>query len=197
MNRVATNMHQPGGVINQKYTGAELAPGIAFRTFRDSTAVYNIIVTRGEANVSLDHMVDIEDVMDSEPIYSEDMLNFIIEVIGCTDLEKLVFIQRYFVRLIGEIVESYNSTTYYKGDDIMVEGKKLSVSIATVSNASGLIHIGLNASGDKYPEGVNAIALSDFIPDHIGLDYFIEAVIESMASEINDIFIATTKVISR
>lgn len=198
MNKVKTNITEFKGATIQNYTGAELVPGIAYKTFGDSTAIYNIIVTRGEADVPIEHMVDLEDVIEDSPIYSEDMLNFIIEIIGCTDLEKLVFIQRYFIRLIGEFVEDFSSSIYYKGDDIMFEdGKKMSVSIATISKTSGLIHIGLNVSGTKYPKGVEAASLLDILPNEDALEVFIENVVGKMRSEINDIFIATTKVITR
>ena len=60
-----------------KYIGSQLAPHWIYKNFHlqgDS-----IVAFVGEVEVKLDEMVDIEDVINNEPIYSKKMINFIIE----------------------------------------------------------------------------------------------------------------------
>ena len=59
-----------------KYTGEELAPHWIYKNFHlqgDAIAAFV-----GECEVKLTEMVDIEDVINDEPIYSKSMLSFII-----------------------------------------------------------------------------------------------------------------------
>ena len=61
-----------------KYTGAELAP---HRIYRNQKIQGDAIVAFiGECDVKLTEMVDIEDVINNEPIYSKKMLSFICEI---------------------------------------------------------------------------------------------------------------------
>ena len=60
-----------------KYIGSQLAPHWIYKNFKlqgDS-----IVAFCGECEVKLDEMVDIEDVINNEPIYSKYMLSFISE----------------------------------------------------------------------------------------------------------------------
>ena len=52
-------------------------------------------------------MVDIEDVINSEPISSDKMLNFIIEDFE-VGLYHMVALQRLFICIIKEVLEEYN-----------------------------------------------------------------------------------------
>jgi len=51
--------------------------------------------------------------------------------------------------------------TVRRGDDIYVNGRKLSISIATVSPVSVKIHIGINVEAKGIPKGVDAIGLKE------------------------------------
>ena len=60
-----------------KYTGVQLAPHWIYKNYNImGNAIVSFI---GECEVKLDHMVDIEDVINNEPIYSIKMLSFIEE----------------------------------------------------------------------------------------------------------------------
>lgn len=104
-------------------------------------------------------MVDLADVRANAPIYSEDMLHFIIEHFDI-DLEKTVVRQRLFIAVINEILSRQKDFVLTRrGDDLYHGEHKLSVSIATASPVSTLIHAGLNISSRNTP--VPTIGLMD------------------------------------
>jgi len=179
---------------NTKYTGEELAPHWIYKNFHLQGDV--IVAFRGECEVKLTEMVDIEDVINNEPIYSKDMLSFIIEQFNIGLVEGVTR-QRLLICIIKETLEKYLNgrqiDVIRSGDDIYISGKKLSVSIATKSLTSVLIHTGINIDPTRAP--VDAIGL-DFlkISDIKG---FAEDVMVKYSQEIDDIILASTKVTGR
>jgi uncharacterized protein len=77
------------------------------------------------------------------------------------------------------------------GDDIFVNDGKLSISIATVSPMSTLIHFALNCTNEGTPEDVETAAF-----DELGIDPKIYAtkLMELFAKEVSEIEFATCKV---
>ena len=131
-----------------KYIGSQLSPHWIYKNFNiQGDAIVSFI---GEVDVKLDEMVDIEDVIASEPIKSDLMLNFIIEIFEIP-LIQMVYIQRLFMSIIKETLENRGIEIKRSGDDLFYEGKKLSVSIATKSITSCLIHTGLNIIKEGAP----------------------------------------------
>lgn len=179
---------------NIKYTGEELAPHWIYKNFHLQGDA--IVAFRGECEVKLTEMVDIEDVINDEPIYSKDMLSFIIEQFNIGLVEGVVR-QRLLICIIKETLEKYlkgqQIDVIRSGDDIYVNGKKLSVSIATKSLTSVLIHTGINIDPTGAP--IDAIGL-DFlkISDVKG---FAQDVMVKYSQEIDDIILASTKVTGR
>ena len=112
----------------------------------------SIVAFVGECCVSLDHMVDIEDVKNNAPIYSKRMLSFIIEHFDAS-IEETVLRQRLFMCIIQDAInKALNRNCVLRdGDDLYFEGGKVSVSIATISPVSGLIHVGLNILSENTP----------------------------------------------
>ncbi len=131
-----------------KYEGRELSPHWIYKNFRligDSMVSFI-----GEVDVKLDEMVDIEDVINVEPIYSKKMLNFIIEQYDIS-LYGMVYAQRLFVSIIKESLEKRGIKIERHGDDLFYDNRKLSVSIATKSITSCLIHTALNIIKEGAP----------------------------------------------
>ena len=60
-----------------KYIGSQLTPHWIYKNFKIQGDV--IVAFCGECEVKLTEMVDIEDVINNEPIYSKYMLSFITE----------------------------------------------------------------------------------------------------------------------
>ena len=122
-----------------KYIGSQLAPHWIYKNFKIQGDA--IIAFQGECEVKLTEMVDIEDVINNEPIYSKYMLSFITEQFGI-GLSEGVLRQRLLITIIKELLEERGIFVIRNGDDLMIDGKKLSVSIATKSMTSVLIHTG-------------------------------------------------------
>ena len=173
-----------------KYTGEQLAPHWIYKNFNIMGDA--LVAFIGECDVNLTHMVDIEDVINNEPIYSAKMLNFIYESFN-SSLVETVYMQRLLVTLAKEIIEKSNPDIEIKrdGDDLFVNDKKLSVSIATKSITSTLIHFGLNIEAQGAP--VNA---SDLLNDAKILDVknFAQTLLNLFKNEVEDINLAVTKV---
>ncbi len=171
-----------------KYIGSQLSPHWIYKNFKIQGDA--IIAFRGECKVDLTEMVDIEDVINNEPIYSKYMLSFITEQFGIS-LSEGVFRQRLLMCIIKELLEEKGIFVVRNGDDLMIDGRKLSVSIATKSMTSVLIHTGLNILSEGAP--VKASGLTS----ELGIENikeFGEEVMKRYSEELQDIELACTKV---
>lgn len=169
------------------YTGAELCPHWIYKNFKLSGD--SIVCFIGPVDVKLTEMVDIEDVINNEPIKSDKMANFIIEVFN-SNLREAIFRQRLFVSIIKEVLEDMGVVVKRKGDDLFYNGKKLSVSIATKSTVSTLIHTAINLVSTGAPIEVSSIADMKIV-DEIE---FINEVLDRFVEETKDIEFAKVKV---
>lgn len=173
-----------------KYTGNELAPHWIYKNFHlQGDAIVGFC---GECRVKLTEMVDIEDVINDEPIYSKNMLSFIVEHFNINLIEGVTR-QRILICIIKEELEAKGIKVIRDGDDLFVEGKKLSVSIATKSLTSVLMHIGINIDPTGAP--VDAIGL-EFLKI-LDIRSFAQSVMLKYSNEINNIILASTKVTGR
>lgn len=173
---------------NIKYEGWQLAPHWIYKNFKIMGDA--IVAFKGECEVKLTEMVDIEDVVNNEPIYSKNMLSFITEQFN-VDLVEGVFRQRLLVCIIKETLEKRGFSVTRCGDDLFVCGKKLTVSIATKSLTSVLIHTGINIDSNGAP--VEACGLENDL-GITDIDEFASEVMQSYSEEIDDIILASTKV---
>ena len=171
-----------------KYIGSQLAQHWIYKNFKlQGDAIVAFI---GECKVDLSEMVDIEDVINNEPIYSKLMLSFISEQFGI-GLTEGVLRQRLLMSIIKELLEEKGIFVKRNGDDLIVDNGKLSVSIATKSVTSVLIHTGLNILSEDAP--VKACGLSS----ELGIDdikAFALEVMKRYTEELDDIVLAGTKV---
>lgn len=171
-----------------KYIGSQLAPHWIYRNFKIQGDA--IVAFCGECEVKLTEMVDIEDVINNEPIYSKYMLSFISEQFGI-NLTEGVLRQRLLVTCIKEALERRGIQVLRNGDDLFIKGKKLSVSIATKSVTSVLIHTGLNILSEGAPIPVSALKTDLGIEN---IKEFAIEVMEKYSEELQDIILAMTKV---
>ena len=171
-----------------KYEGWQLSPHWIYKNFKiqgDATVAFI-----GECEVKLTEMVDIEDVINDEPIYSKSMLSFISEQFN-VGLVEGVFRQRLLICIIKELLEERGIFVVRNGDDLMIDGRKLSVSIATKSTTSILIHTGLNILSEGAPVKASGLTSELGITD---VKEFAIEVMKRYSEEIEDILLATTKV---
>lgn len=171
-----------------KYIGSQLAPHWIYKNFNLRGDA--IVAFQGECNVNLSEMVDIEDVINNEPIYSKNMLSFISEQFGI-GLEEGVYRQRILMCIIKELLEEKGIRVLRKGDDLLINGGKLSVSIATKSITSVLIHTGLNVISDGTPVKASGLTSELGITD---IKSFAQEVMKRYSEELEDIKYASTKV---
>ena len=171
-----------------KYEGWQLSPHWIYKNFKiqgDATVAFI-----GECEVKLDEMVDIEDVINNEPIYSKSMLSFISEQFN-VNLVEGVFRQRLLICKIKEALEARGIFVVRSGDDLFVDGKKLTVSIATKSLTSILIHTGVNIDSTDAP--VKACGLTNDL-GITDIEKFALDVMKNYSEEIDDIILASTKI---
>lgn len=171
-----------------KYEGWQLSPHWIYKNFKiqgDATVAFI-----GECEVKLTEMVDIEDVINNEPIYSKSMLSFISEQFN-VGLVEGVFRQRLLICIIKEVLEKRGFKITRNGDDLFYEGKKLTVSIATKSINSILIHTGINIDSTNTPVKASGLTSEIGITD---IKELAQEILTNYSEEINDIIMASTKV---
>ena len=152
----------------------------------------SVISWIGPCSISFDHMVDGEDLLAGATIAGNRMLHFIIEKFHI-DLFGGVALQRLFASichdLIRKLAPQHAAKLIREGDDLYFEGGKLSISIATSSPVSTLIHFAVNCTNDGTP--VKTASLGD-----LGLDprTFATEAMRLLVSEVASIEEATVKV---
>lgn len=187
------------------YSGEILHRRFAYRYFKDRTLPQgNIIAFRAPARVEVEGMIDLEDVINNDFIYSQDMIHFLYEVPILDNRFGAVAFQRLFNTQCAHIL----SANYLKapiemsGDDMMVHKEfiqrevkqnrgKASVSIVHVKDGVTLGHTGINnIAGERAPVFAFSCNLNDE-----QVNSFINEVITMFYVLVEDIFIATTKTI--
>jgi hypothetical protein len=169
------------------YTGKELRSHFAFESF--NIIGDSLVAFCGECEVSIPDMVDLADVRDDAPIYSEQMLHFIGEFFD-GDLERTILRQRLMITIIKDELQSVTANRLTrKGDDIYDVDSKISVSIATSTPVSTVLHIGINILSDNTP--VKTRGLKDY---GIEVEPFAEAVLKCFKAEMDGVREARCKV---
>ena len=171
-----------------KYEGWQLSPHWIYKNFKIQGDA--IVAFTGECDVKLTEMVDIEDVINNEPIYSKSMLSFISEQFN-VGLVEGVFRQRLLICIIKEALEKRGFKITRNGDDLFFEDKKLTVSIATKSVNSILIHTGINIDSEGAPVKASGLTSQLGITD---IKNFANEILTNYSQEIDDIILASTKV---
>jgi len=142
-----------------KYDGSQINPSWAFREFavKDSTIVSWV----GPMDIQSDNLIDYEDV--GLDIKGNKMLHFIVEHFDEQpgNLRLIYHRQRLLVMITRDILKDYSVDTTQDGDDIFIDNKKLSVSIASASISSMKIHFALNVTTQGTPDDVETSALED------------------------------------
>jgi hypothetical protein len=140
-------------IIN--YDGSQLKPHFIYETcefLEDS-----IVAFKGKCNVKKEFMIDKEDLIHGHDIYSTAMLHFICEIFF-DDIKTIVLRQRILIDIVKSCLLKLHPNIERKNTDLFINDKKLSISIATVSKISGLIHLGLNIEDKDTPVPVSTIA---------------------------------------
>ncbi len=175
------------------YDGSQLRSHFALSTLNIQGA--SIISFRGPCKVSWKSMVDYEDLLAKSEIKSQDMLHFIIEYFPA-NLKAGVALQRLLASIVADTLHAQKS--FHKvnkvllkreGDDLYLGTKKLSISIASQSAVSTMIHFAVNITTKGTP--VPTCALEDWgvNPKSLAIQ-----VMKKFSEEYLDIMAATEKV---
>jgi hypothetical protein len=171
------------------YDGSELRPHFLRTKFGlkgDGVAIF-----RGPCHVD-DQLVDLEDREKGAFIHSRDMLHLIAELFQ-VDLPSMVLLQRLTASLIADRVRAsldpMSPSVVRRGDDVYVGNGKLTVSIATVSPVSALMHFGINIDTRDTPVETSGLA-----PLGIDEQEFAEGLLSDLQAEIRAIIGAACKV---
>ncbi|MDI6872707.1 DUF366 family protein [Candidatus Solincola sp.] len=159
----------------------------------------SVVAFRGPCRVQAENLVDVEDRKKGAEIYSEDMVHFIVELFD-SDLPRTLALQRLFLCVIKDVIEELKPELFIsrRGDDLYIEveveegqeeNRKLTVSVATASPVSNLIHVGINVSSRNTP--VPTLGLEDL---EIPVDDFILKVMQGFINEMKGMESARCKV---
>lgn len=191
-------------IINDQktYDGSFIHKRFAYRYFRERTLpVGNIVSFIAPVEVTL-NLIDLEDSLEKDYIYSDSMVNFCWEIPNLDPFGAVCF-QRLFNTSIANILHKViNKPIEMKGDDIIVHAEhnqggvvqtkgKASVSITYSKDNVAIGHTGVNITAGKrapafaYSTNLTLAQAQQFQLD--GIDTFYRMV--------DNIFVATTKVI--
>jgi len=185
------------------YDGSLIHSRFAYRFFNKEVSPYgNIVAFRAPMFVS-DNLIDLEDSLTKDYIFSDDAINFCWEIPNLCPIGAVAF-QRLLNTAIANILSRLiQKPIQMKGDDLMVHDTflgsdkterkvgKVSVSITYSKDNVAIGHTGINVkAGAKAPGFAYSSNLSDE-----DVNVFIETVVDYFNKEVKDIQISTSKII--
>lgn len=142
--------------VSCTYTGRELRRGwVREKTGLGGDAAVGFV---GPCRVANEDLVDKEDAAAGAFIAAASMAHVIVEHPGCP-LGEGVLRQRLLVCILCELLRRRGVQSSRLGDDVMVDQRKLTVSVTAPAPASVLIHLGINVDPQGAP--VPAIGLQE------------------------------------
>lgn len=171
-----------------KYDGSQLA---SLRGYLNHGLLGDSIVAWiGACDVTFEHMVDGEDLLQKAKIAGDKMLHFVIEKFDIS-LFAAVSLQRLLASIVMDCLKEREAAheLVRQGDDIFLGDRKLSISIATQSPVNSLIHFAVNITNKGTP--VKTLSLED-----LGVDprAFAIEIMGRFCAEVESIQQATQKV---
>ncbi|KZX15301.1 DUF366 family protein [Methanobrevibacter curvatus] len=174
------------------YDGSQIESNWAFKFLGIKGS--SIITWKGPMNINEENLKDFEDI--GLEIKSDKMIHFIVEFfdIQTPNLNIIYLRQRLLVMIFAEKLLEYGVLSKRSGDDLYINSKKLSVSIATISLSSMKIHFAVNLTDLGTPNDVEAIGLLQLLDKNNvlifntdNLDFFINTVVNSYIDELKTI----------
>lgn len=185
------------------YDGNLIHKRFAYQFFKKAVSPYGDIVSFRAPMFVTTNLIDLEDSLSKDYIFSDDAINFCWEIPNLCALGAVAF-QRYFNTGIANILSRYiNKPIEMRGDDLMVHDTfigsdktertvgKVSVSITYSKENIAIGHTGINVkAGSKAP----GFAYSSNLNDN-QIASFMNDVNAFFKDSVSDMQIATTKVI--
>ena len=184
------------------YNGDLIHKRFAYTYFRERTLpIGNILAFRAPMEVEAAGMIDLEDTLRNDYIYSEDAINFVWEIPGLNPFGAVAW-QRLFNTRLANLLHNYiKAPIEVDGDDLIVHKEhnqhgivqpkgKCSVSITYSVDNVALGHTAINViAGHKAPGFAYSTNMAD---DECS--EFMSKVVEMFYEMNDDMFIATTKI---
>jgi hypothetical protein len=178
------------------YCGKIIHEPFGYKFLKKSVTSTGDIISFLAPMLVTDNLIDLEDSINKDYIYSDMAMNFIMEI-PKVDLFGGICFQRLFNAQLGSLLcsEYLDNPGYVDGDDIMIidgeEHKKCSVSIAARKNDCVLIHTGINIdAGPKAPSFAYSTNLDEI--KALGFMQKAENIFQNMTM---DLLVASRKVI--
>jgi hypothetical protein len=185
------------------YNGDLIHKRFAYQYFKKQVSpVGNIVSFRAPMFVS-DNLIDLEDSLTKDYIYSDDAVNFCWEIPNLCPVGAVAFQRLLNTGIANILSDLIRKPIEMRGDDLMVHDTflgsdktersvgKVSVSITYSKDGVAIGHTGINVNAGKKAPG---FAYSSQLTDE-GVKELQLAVIEYFNKEVADIFVATSKVI--
>lgn len=187
------------------YDGMLIHNRFAYKLLRNKVLPHgNIVAFRAPMLVEAAGMIDLEDVLSNDFIYSKDAINFCWEIPNLDAFGAVAFQRLLNTQIANILYNIINKPIEVNGDDLLVvdefEGSdghlynkgKCSVSITYVKNGAALGHTGINVdAGNRAPGFAYSTKLTD-----AQCQEFMNKVIDMFHKLTDSIFVATTKVIA-
>lgn len=185
------------------YDGSLIHSRFAYKVFRKNVnPVGDIVTFRAPMLVEAEGMIDQEDLLANDFIYSEDALNFCWEMPNMNPFGAVAF-QRLFNTQIAHILTKYGvKPIELDGDDLIVHQEftnrgvlqskgKCSVSITVCRDGVAMGHTAINVTaGDRAPVFAYSTKLDNESCTRVMTDVCL-----TYRRMVQDIFVATTKVL--
>jgi uncharacterized protein len=176
---------------NIKYNGEQLKPLTNY--LQHGLLGNSAVAWVGPCAVSIEHMIDGEDLRAHESIAADEMVHFVMELFDVS-LKAGVCLQRLMAEMVKSNLQSKSTSPMAqnlvrKGDDLYFEKQKLNISIATQSANSCLIHFAVNSKKTGAP--VSILSLDDL---NVNVEQFAKEMLQLVQQEVVDILEATQKV---
>lgn len=185
------------------YNGDLIHKRFAYQFFKKNVSPCgNIVAFRAPMYVS-DNLIDLEDSLSKDYIFSDDAINFCWEIPNLCPIGAVAF-QRYLNTQISNMLTNLmKKETFMRGDDIMVRDNfvgsderqrwegKVSVSITYSKDNVAIGHTGVNIkAGSRAPGFAYSSNLTG-----VEAKVLMENVCDFFNEEVKDMIVATTKVI--
>lgn len=168
------------------YNGSQLRPHWIYENYKTMGDVCVSFI--GSCDIPYKYMVDLEDELAKDSIFSKKMLHIIVELFAKNIYFGVLFQGIIISEIQNELLDAKITVKKF-GDDLFLDDKKLSISIATVSMVSTLIHVGINISSVGTP--VKTVSLEDL---NIDAETFRVKILDRIDNEYSRIIGAVSKV---
>lgn len=187
------------------YDGTLIHNRFAYKLLRNKVLPHgNIVAFRSPMKVEAAGMIDLEDVLSNDYIYSKDAINFCWEIPHLEAFGAVAFQRLLNTQIANALYKQLNLPIEVSGDDLLVHNEfegsdgntyakgKCSVSITYAKNGAALGHTGINVDAGNQAPG---FAYSTHLNDE-QIEIFIKDVIDIFHQLCDSIFVATSKVIA-